>query len=199
MYASFLIEAVFNFPLDPASSYLSEYFARDSPYRLVFATADLLSAALVLSGIICLAEVFPLWNKVQILIAIGYSVFAIATVFDVTLPLKCAESLNYCEQTGLTAHMVASAIANIALCAVALLTLLMAYRGRFLQPNTSVIAGVSVLYIVFTVVVTICNFGGYPVGYPQRIQVFFSCAILMFAGSVLRPYGITDSRISTRT
>ncbi|QJC21912.1 DUF998 domain-containing protein [Arcanobacterium buesumense] len=199
MYASFLLEIFFNFPLDPQMSYLSEYFSLDSPYRLVFATSDLLAATLSLAGLICLSDFYRSWSRLQQLIALFFVIFSIATVFDVTFPLRCAESLDFCEKTGLTAHLIASAVVSGSLTVIALSTLALIYVGHITERYRIFLSVIVICYVVLTAIIAVIDFTAYPVGYLQRGQVFFSCLLLASAGLVLTPYANSDTRISSRS
>ncbi|SDU80501.1 Protein of unknown function [Arcanobacterium phocae] len=196
MYASFILEAIFGFPLDPRLSYLSEYFALDSPYRLIFATSDLLTATLALAGLICLADFKRSWSRTQTFVATCYSVFAIATFFDVIFPLKCAESLDFCEKTGLTAHLVASSIVSGSLLLIAAIATVLAITKRIAPRYRLVLIAISIIYICLTLLIAVLDFTVVPIGYLQRFQVFFACLILATAGIILRPYEYHRSRVS---
>lgn len=197
MYASFILEAIFGFPLDPRLSYLSEYFALDSPYRLIFATSDLLTATLSLAGLTCLADFYQSWSRTQAFIAACYSVFAIATFFDVIFPLECAESLDFCEKTGLTAHLVASAIVSGSLLLIAAIASVLAIKKKIAHRHRLVLITISVTYICLTLLIAVLDFTVVPIGYLQRFQVFFACLILANAGIILSPYEYHHSRVSS--
>lgn len=51
-YSSWVLQFVLKIDLDPVDSFLSELDAEDKPYRLVFATADMISGALLMPAAI---------------------------------------------------------------------------------------------------------------------------------------------------
>ncbi|QRV01514.1 DUF998 domain-containing protein [Arcanobacterium phocisimile] len=188
MYASFLLEIFYQFPLNPRVSYLSEYFSIDSPYRIVFATSDLLSAALTLAGLACLGDYYRYWTRWQLLIAFSYVVFSVFTVLDVSLPLKCAESLDFCAKTGLTPHMVASAFVSASLIAISIGTIALITQGKIRGGMCRALLAIVLLYLALTALIAYLDLMNMPVGYAQRAHVFFSCALLASAGLLLSPY-----------
>ncbi|USR78773.1 DUF998 domain-containing protein [Arcanobacterium pinnipediorum] len=199
IYASFILEIFFNFPLNPKISYLSEYFAIESPYRLVFATTDLLSALLMLAGLACLSAYYRLWSRWQLVIAIAYSIFAIFTILDVSLPLQCAESLEFCEKTTLTPHLLASAVVSASLIVVAATTLILVAQRKIVGTKRTVMLIVISAYVFLTILIALFEFIQFPIGYAQRAQVFFSCLLIASAGLILYPYGYPLPRSRART
>ena len=93
LYLGLPIEALLGFPLDPASSYLSELAARDQPYAMAFRLTDGLGAVLVLAGTVLLSTRLAL-RRLAAYSTAALALFAVATVVDVIFPMACATSAD---------------------------------------------------------------------------------------------------------
>lgn len=196
LYLGLPVEALLGFPLDPASSYLSELAARDQPYSAVFRLTDGLGAVFTLAGVVLLA-MRRARRRLAACGAAALALFALATLADVILPMECATSADPecarrdAEQTlGLShqLHLVSSVLALTAVNVSAVLLAVFATRGRRAvgrRPLLTLLVLVAVL-LGSSVIISVAALHGAAdgtlptgAGYMQRLQTASICLYLL--------------------
>lgn len=196
LYLGLPMEAVLGFPLDPASSYLSELAAKDQPHGVAFRLADGIGAVLVLVGVTllsarCAAPRGAVYGTVTL------ALFAVATIADVIFPMACATSADPecargdAEHTlGLShqIHLVSSALALAAVnvSAVLLSAFATRRRRRAHQGLPVALLVLAAVLLVSSVTVSVAALAGATdgalpagAGYLQRVQTVSVCLYLL--------------------
>lgn len=196
LYLGLPMEAVLGFPLDPASSYLSELAAKDQPHGVAFRLADGIGAVLVLVGVTLLsARCAPPRSAVYGTVTLA--LFAVATIADVIFPMACATSADPecargdAEHTlGLShqIHLVSSALALAAVnvSAVLLSAFATRRRRRAHQGLPVALLVLAAVLLVSSVTVSVAALAGATdgalpagAGYLQRVQTVSVCLYLL--------------------
>ncbi|WP_344094060.1 DUF998 domain-containing protein, partial [Streptomyces stramineus] len=99
LYNAWVLEAVLPTGLDPRHSYVSELYAADQPFHLLFGGVEILTALLVATGILAWPPGARLpGDRTATAGRWALGVFALASVADVIVPMRCAPSVNHaCE------------------------------------------------------------------------------------------------------
>lgn len=91
-YNDWLLQFLVPTGLDQRNSYVSEVFAADQPYRVVFGGIEVATALLVMFGALLGASVAPRgWAVAGWGAMVAFGLFSVA---DVALPMHCAPSLE---------------------------------------------------------------------------------------------------------
>lgn len=201
LYLGLPMEAVLGFPLDPASSYLSELAAKDQPHGVAFRLADGIGAVLVLVGVTLLsARCAPPRGappRGAVYGTVTLALFAVATIADVIFPMACATSADPecargdAEHTlGLShqIHLVSSALALAAVnvSAVLLSAFATRRRRRAHQGLPVALLVLAAVLLVSSVTVSVAALAGATdgalpagAGYLQRVQTVSVCLYLL--------------------
>lgn len=190
-YLTPLYEAVAGFPLDANDAYVSELAARDQPFGWVFRTTDFAAGVLLLTAAVAAwrPRAIQRWDT-RLLIG-GYVTAAIATIGDVIFPMDCAESITTCQravQRGAVSishhiHLLSSTIAVIAFVCAGVAA---AWVARTQLPTRYPLVLLAVLVMVATLAVQgICFALDIGLGWPQRIHVIATAALIALSGPLL--------------
>lgn len=176
VYATFIPEFLLGYPLDPVKSFLSEYAALDSPYRGLFAGADVLYAVGSLLGVGLIAKTGWL-NKSQgaMILASAFVGAAGFTVLDVLFPMTCAESLASCPPGGVDAHLIMSVLVSACHNAIAFVFLWAWWENHTSHGGLAVVAAA---FILSSVALSIEPLTEDVVGIVQRIQIALICVLV---------------------
>ncbi|MBF6047532.1 DUF998 domain-containing protein [Streptomyces sp. NRRL B-1677] len=127
-YNAWVLEFLLPTGLDPRHSYVSELYAADQPFHVLFGVVEVVTALLVAAGAALLARragsdrwsVAGQWALVA---------FAASSVADVVVPMRCAPSVNRACEAVNPWHTATSALAHAALFASMALMVTAAVRG----------------------------------------------------------------------
>ncbi|KNB54267.1 hypothetical protein AC230_05085 [Streptomyces caatingaensis] len=145
VYNDWLLEFALPTGLDPRHSYVSELYAADQPFRLLFSALELTAAGLVVAAALPLArrggprgrEPAGWWCLV------AFGVFSVA---DVIVPMRCAASVEAgCEAVN-PWHTATSALVHAALFGA--MAMLPGRRGGAWAPAVPVVALVAAVCTV---------------------------------------------------
>ncbi|MGW1197508.1 DUF998 domain-containing protein [Streptomyces sp. NPDC002536] len=128
VYNDWLLEFVLPTGLDPRHSYVSELYAADQRFRVLFGSIELAAAALVIGGALLARGPGPgrwaaagWWSLVA---------FGVSSVADVVVPMRCAPSVERgCEAVN-PWHTTTSALVHAALFASMALLVVAAHTTR---------------------------------------------------------------------
>ncbi|MEU2033281.1 DUF998 domain-containing protein [Nocardia amamiensis] len=193
-YSSWVLQFVLKIELDPVNSFLSELDAEGKPYRLVFATADVVSGALLMSAAIAGLLLFPR-RRLTTTGWVALFCFGASTIADVLLPLRdCTPGEAGCggpselfpqlhQPHALTSTL---AVTSIAVAAFAFSLAALRYRRwRILREFGLVALGIGAAATVWMLVADNLP-GSYALGIAQRIQVgAMSLWLLALAAAVI--------------
>ncbi|MGQ4598704.1 DUF998 domain-containing protein [Nocardia sp. R6R-6] len=193
-YSSWVLQFVLKIDLDPVNSFLSELDAEGKPYRQVFATADAITGAALMSATIA---GFLLFRRRR-LTTIGWVAlfcFGASTIADVLLPLHdCAPGAAGCggpselfpqlhQPHALTSTL---AVTSVAVAAFAFSLAAFRYRRWWILREFGMVAlAIGSAATVWLLVADNLP-GNYALGIAQRIQVgAMSLWLLALAAAVI--------------
>lgn len=157
--------------LHQRDSYVSELFAADQPYRVLFSLVEIACAALVVTGGALAWTVLPgSWASAGGVATAAFGVFSIA---DVLMPLHCAPSVDRGCPEGSPWHTTTSGMVHFALFASIALFIAASRRGH---PPLELVRrlGPWLLAVSMTAaILTVGPFFGHPGGHglAQRIHL----------------------------
>lgn len=182
VYATFILEFFLGYPLDPVKSFLSEYAALDSPYRPLFAGADVTYSVGSIIGVGLVAATGWLRaHRSGAFVALAVVGAALFTLLDVAFPMQCAESLPYCPVSGVDMHLVMSVLVSTCHNVIALTMIWMwiKHRGSGHSMLTNpVLLVIAVAYVVCSVALSAGSITDPIVGIVQRVQVGIICLLI---------------------
>ncbi|MEU8780452.1 DUF998 domain-containing protein [Streptomyces sp. NPDC048637] len=194
LYNSWVLEFFLPTGLDPRHSYVSELYAADQPFRLLFGGIEAACAVLVMTGaLLAGSSASGSWARAgwASVLALGMS-----SLGDVTLPIRCAPSVEWSCEAVHPWHTATSALAHFFLFA-SMVFFCVAGAGERPRPAMIRRWGVRVLAAaVTTSVSTVGPLFGHPGwhGIPQRahlllVGVWFAllAAALTGLGATVRP------------
>ncbi|MFD4630192.1 DUF998 domain-containing protein [Streptomyces sp. NPDC058284] len=114
LYNAWLLETLIPTGLDARHSYVSELYAQDSPHRWLFASLELICAALIVTGALAGAAVTAADRTART----GWWALAglgLCSVADVLMPMTCAPSLQPGCRAVHPAHTLTSALVHFCL------------------------------------------------------------------------------------
>ncbi|MEU7058061.1 DUF998 domain-containing protein [Streptomyces sp. NPDC046197] len=112
-YNDWLVQFLVPTGLDQRNSYVSEAFAADQPYRVLFSSVELATALLVMAGALLAAADAPRrWTAVGWGAVLAFGVFSVA---DVAWPMRCAPSREVGCPTDNVWHTLTSGLVHFAL------------------------------------------------------------------------------------
>ncbi|GHF59329.1 hypothetical protein GCM10010218_46030 [Streptomyces mashuensis] len=119
VYNDWLLALFLPTGLDPRHSYVSELYAADQPFHVLFGAVEVLAAALVVAGaLLALRRPANRWARAGWWSLVG---FGVSSVADVVVPMRCAPSVEHpCEAVN-PWHTTTSAFVHLALFASMLL------------------------------------------------------------------------------
>lgn len=180
-YSSWLLEFVLKIDVDPVNSFLSELDAEGKPHRELFATADKIVGALLMSAALAGLLLFPRRGFTTIG-WVALFCFGAATIGDVLLPLRDCSSQNNSECGGGSSelfpqlHQPHALTSTIAVTAIAIATFAFSAaafryrRWRILREAGLVVLVIGSAATVWMLVADNLT-GNYALGVAQRIQV----------------------------
>ncbi|MFB7668545.1 DUF998 domain-containing protein [Kitasatospora sp. NPDC056138] len=128
LYNDWLLEFALPTGLDPRHSYVSELYAADQPFRVLFSTVEITCAVLVTAaGLLAHDRTGSHWARTGWGFLAAFGVFSAA---DVALPMSCAPSVSHGCQAVHPWHTVTSALVHFALFASMTLLSVAGRTGR---------------------------------------------------------------------
>ncbi|MEU6095009.1 DUF998 domain-containing protein [Streptomyces sp. NPDC047079] len=198
-YNDWLLQFLLPTGLDQRNSYVSEAFAADQPYRLLFSGVELATALLVMTGACLAASGAPRGWAAAGWGALG--AFGVFSVADVLLPMRCAPSLETGCPTDSVWHTLTSGSVHFALFA-SMTAFALAARSN---PDCPQIAGRwAPRLLPVSMAAAVCSAGPY-LGHPggegiaQRIHlVTVAMWFWLLAAQVCRDHQYSGNRVARR-
>ncbi|WP_040772947.1 DUF998 domain-containing protein [Nocardia pneumoniae] len=193
-YSSWLLQFVLRIELDPVNSFLSELDAEGRPYRLVFATADMITGAALMPAAIAGLLLFPR-RRLTTIGWVALFCFGASTIADVLLPLRdCTPGEAGCGRPSELfpqlhqPHALTSTLAVTSIAVAAFAFSLAAFRYRRWRILREFGLAALVIGATATVWMLVADNlpGNYALGIAQRIQVgAMSLWLLALAAAVI--------------
>ncbi|WP_414170073.1 DUF998 domain-containing protein [Streptoverticillium reticulum] len=195
VYNDWLLEFVLPTGLDPRHSYVSELYAADQRFRLLFGSIELAAAALVIGGALLARGPAPgRWS------AAGWwslVAFGVSSVADVVVPMRCAPSVERgCEAVN-PWHTTTSALVHAALFASMALLVVAAHTARPPMPLVRRCGPWVLAAALGTALATVGPLFGRPGwhGVPQRAHlVLVGVWFVLLATTLRSPGGVASCR-----
>ncbi|MEV5376560.1 DUF998 domain-containing protein [Streptomyces nondiastaticus] len=127
-YNAWVLEFLLPTGLDPRHSYVSELYAADQPFHVLFGAVEVVTALLVAAGAVPLPH-RPGSNRWSVAGRWSLVAFAASSVADVVVPMRCAPSVNRACEAVNPWHTATSALAHAALFGSMALLVTAAARG----------------------------------------------------------------------
>ncbi|MFB7668228.1 DUF998 domain-containing protein [Kitasatospora sp. NPDC056138] len=171
LYNDWLLEFTLPTGLDPRHSYVSELYAADQPFRVLFSTIELTCAALVTTaGLLAHDRTGSHWARTGWGFLAAFGIFSAA---DVALPMSCAPSVSHGCQAVHRWHTVTSGLVHFALFASMTLLSLAARTERPVLPLVGRWGPRLLPCALVSAVATVGPLLGHPgwQGVPQRLHL----------------------------
>ncbi|WP_189059701.1 DUF998 domain-containing protein [Longimycelium tulufanense] len=187
VYSVWLVEPFLPARLSALTSYVSEYGARDQPYRWFFRSTDIAAGLLFLLASIPLSRVLPPgwpWRALMI----GLPLYGLSTIAVAVFPMDCATSVNAAcrsaEQAGeLSAAHYAHTVFSVSAFIGSALAALAA--ERMTQGKASLLFRIVLVLLIVTGVLSVLLYSQPGAGLAQRIQLLVVAVALLTGATLL--------------